>query len=92
VAQDRAGELGEEALDEIEPGTMLGCEGEFEAVKESPRIRSTKGPTQLSVPITEALSCRMSNGNQNAYLYDWFQGIDELATFRRKNREPVPLD
>src|ERR1700692_4189544 len=31
VAQDRAGELGEEALDEIEPGTMLGCEGEFEA-------------------------------------------------------------
>ena len=31
VAQHRAGELGEEALDEIEPGTMLGCEGEFEA-------------------------------------------------------------
>ena len=31
VAQHRAGELGEEALDEIEPGTMLRCEGEFEA-------------------------------------------------------------
>src|ERR1700720_1479012 len=31
VTQHRAGELGEEALDEIEPGTMLGCEGEFEA-------------------------------------------------------------
>jgi hypothetical protein len=31
VAQHRAGELGEEALDEIEPGTMFGCEGEFEA-------------------------------------------------------------
>jgi hypothetical protein len=31
VAQHRAGELGEEALDEIKPGTMLGCEGEFES-------------------------------------------------------------
>jgi hypothetical protein len=31
VAQHRAGELGEEALDEIEPGAVLGCEGEFEA-------------------------------------------------------------
>jgi hypothetical protein len=31
VAQHRAGEFGEKALDEIEPGTMLGCEGEFEA-------------------------------------------------------------
>ena len=30
VAQHRAGELGEEALDEIEPETMLGCEDEFE--------------------------------------------------------------
>ena len=31
VAQHRAGELGEEALDEIEPGAMLGREGELEA-------------------------------------------------------------
>ena len=31
VAQDRARELGEEALDEIEPGAMRGREGEFEA-------------------------------------------------------------
>jgi hypothetical protein len=31
VAQHRAGELGEEALDEIEPGAMLGRESEFEA-------------------------------------------------------------
>jgi hypothetical protein len=30
VAQHRAGELGEEALDKIEPGAMLGREGEFE--------------------------------------------------------------
>jgi len=31
MAQDRAGELGEEALDEVEPGTVLGGEGELEA-------------------------------------------------------------
>ena len=31
VTQDRAGELGEEALDEVQPRTMLGREGELEA-------------------------------------------------------------
>ena len=31
VAQHRAGELGEEALHEIEPRAVLGSEGEFEA-------------------------------------------------------------
>src|SRR6202165_5855273 len=31
AAQDGAGELGEEALDEVEPGTVLGREGELEA-------------------------------------------------------------
>ena len=31
MAQHRAGELGEEALDEIEPGAVFGREGEFEA-------------------------------------------------------------
>ena len=30
VAQDRAGELGEEALDEVEPGAVLGREDKFE--------------------------------------------------------------
>ena len=31
MAQDRAGELGEEAFDEIEPGAMLGSEGELKS-------------------------------------------------------------
>jgi hypothetical protein len=31
MTQDRAGKLGEEALDKIEPGAMLGREGELEA-------------------------------------------------------------
>jgi hypothetical protein len=35
VAQDRAGELGEEALDEFEPGAVLGREGELEATGRS---------------------------------------------------------
>ena len=33
MAQDRPGELGEEALDKVEPGTVLGSEGEFKAVR-----------------------------------------------------------
>src|ERR1700736_7042492 len=33
VAQDRASELGEEALDEVQPRTMLGREGELEAAR-----------------------------------------------------------
>ena len=36
VAQHRAGELGEEALDEIEPGAVLGREGKFEAAEVYP--------------------------------------------------------
>jgi hypothetical protein len=35
VAQDGVGEFGEEALDEIEPRAVLGCEGEFEASNRS---------------------------------------------------------
>ena len=31
MTQDGAGKLGEEALDEVEPGAMLGREGELEA-------------------------------------------------------------
>ena len=33
VAQDGAGEFGKEALDEVEPRAVLGCEGEFEPVR-----------------------------------------------------------
>src|SRR3974377_131891 len=35
VAQDRAGELGEEALNEVEPRAVLGGEGELEASSRS---------------------------------------------------------
>jgi hypothetical protein len=33
VAHNSAGEFGKEALDEIEPGAVLGCEREFEPVR-----------------------------------------------------------
>src|SRR3954462_4995175 len=33
VAEDRACELGEEALNQVEPGAVLRCEGEFEAMR-----------------------------------------------------------
>ena len=33
MAQHGAGQLGEEALDEVEPRTMLGSEGELEAAR-----------------------------------------------------------
>ena len=35
VAQDRAGELGEEALDEVKPRSVLWREGELEAASRS---------------------------------------------------------
>ena len=33
VAQDRASELGEEALDKVKPGAVRGCERELEAAR-----------------------------------------------------------
>ena len=33
VAEDGAGKFREEALDEVEPGAVLGSEGEFKAVR-----------------------------------------------------------
>src|SRR4029077_2035373 len=35
MAQDRAGELGEEALDQVEPGAVLGRDGELETAGRS---------------------------------------------------------
>ena len=37
MAQNRAGEFGEEALDQIKPGPVLGREGEGEAAFRLPR-------------------------------------------------------
>ena len=44
MAQHGAGQLGEEALDEIEPKIMLGSEGELEAGRGSLPCQRTKRP------------------------------------------------
>ena len=41
VAEDGAGKFREEALDEVEPGAVLGSEGEFKAVRGLIRQTST---------------------------------------------------
>src|SRR5271163_2402846 len=51
VAQHRAGELGEEAFDEIEPGAVFGQEGECEA---SLRLLSQPGPGFLGLVLQYA--------------------------------------
>ena len=53
VAQDGAGEFGKEALDEIEPGAVLGREGEFEAAAYSPANRMN--PSQ-KIGFTESMT------------------------------------
>jgi hypothetical protein len=54
VAQDRAGELGEEALDEVEPRAMLGCEGELEtAVSPTATLNPPKAKDLLENKLTQ---------------------------------------
>ena len=43
MAQNRAGELGEEALDEVEPGAVLGREGELESAGRAIYYRARSG-------------------------------------------------
>src|SRR5208337_3235746 len=60
VAQDRAGELGEEALDEVEPGAVLGREDKFETAD-----RLTGEPSLCllgdvrGMIVEDQLDCRM---------------------------------
>ncbi len=49
VAQDRTGQLGEEALDEVEPRAMLGSEGELESPS-----RLIGEPSSVSLEIRAA--------------------------------------
>ena len=50
MTQDGAGKLGEEALDEIEPGAVLGREGKLEA---SGRLSVEPGPCYVRGMIIE---------------------------------------
>src|SRR6266545_6072558 len=53
MAQNRAGELGEEALDQVEPGAVLGREGEFEAVGRSSGKPSCSLPGDVCGMVVE---------------------------------------
>ena len=57
MAQDGAGEFGEEALDEVEPGAVLGREGELEAAGRSRGVARSVREREMSVdrPISSPL-------------------------------------
>jgi hypothetical protein len=69
VAQDRAGELGEKALDQVQPGAVLGREGKFEAARRS-----------VGEPGFRLLGdvCRMIVEDQTDRRMIWIGGIDQL--------------
>ena len=72
MAQDRAGELGEEALDEVEPGAVFGREGECEAAR---RLSSEPGLSfsgdMRRVVVHDHLDRRAG----------WVSGIEKLEEF-----------
>jgi hypothetical protein len=72
VAQDRAGKLGEEALDEVEPGEVLGREGEREAA----RWLSSEPGMGFSVDMR-----RMVVQDQLDRRAGWICGIEKLEEF-----------
>src|ERR1700716_627397 len=76
VAQDRAGELGEEALDEIEPGAVFGREGELEAARRSSGEPSLgfSGDMRRMV-VEDQLDRRTGRGSGLEKLW----GVDEIA-------------
>ena len=75
MAQHRAGELGEETLDEIKPGAVLGREDEFEAAG------GLLGEPQTSLPNQSTKATSHVDKNESS-ARDWFHGIDELDTIR----------
>ena len=58
MAQDRAGELGEEALDEVEPRTVLWCESELETTGRLSPVVSAAGASAIRI----AFALRLSSG------------------------------
>src|ERR1700737_2930994 len=88
VAQDRAGELGEEALDEVEPGAVLGCEGELETAGRSsgqPSFGFSRGVRGMIVENQFACGAgRISGVNK-------FEEFDELSTAVAVSDQAVDL-
>src|SRR5437660_10201843 len=76
VAQYRAGELGEAALGEIEPGAMRGRVGEFETAGRlisAPRIGLLGAVRGMSIEARRARSMGRMGGGEK------LEGVDEFA-------------
>src|SRR5207237_5317916 len=77
VTQDRAGELGKEALDEVEPGAVLGRECEFEAVRGLLGEPGSRLPGDVRGMIVED---QLDRGLGRIGLIDELEKLDEFAS------------
>jgi hypothetical protein len=89
VAQDGAGEFGEEAFDEVEPGAVIGSEGEFEAVRgligepRSGLLGDVRG-----MIVEDQLECRMGRIGSVENLYIAIAGNDTWRAREPPGRRP----
>ena len=76
MPQDGAGELGEEALDEVEPGAVLGREGKVEAAYRSGVEPGSGFPRDVRGMIVED---QLDRGCGRIGRIDELEELDELA-------------
>jgi hypothetical protein len=58
----------------------------------SPAFPATEPENSLMRSFHGKIRSALRDIPPNAYTGTWFNAVDSLATFRRKNREPVPFD
>ena len=76
VTQNRTGELREEAVDEVEPGAMFGCEGELKSAGGLFGQPSSGFPRDLRGMIVEdQMDCHVGRVGR----IEDFEELDELA-------------
>src|SRR5262249_52941368 len=88
MAQDGAGELGEEALDKVEPGAMLGREGELEAAARSSGEPSSGFFGDVRGMIVED---QLDRGVGRVSGIEKLEGRDELSAAVAVSNEGVDL-
>jgi hypothetical protein len=88
MAQDGAGELGEEALDEVEPGAVLGREGELEAAGGSSGEPSSGFPGDVRGMVVED---QLDRGAGRISGIDKLEEFDELSAAVAISNQSVDL-